>query len=43
MGQARLNHVMTMYVHKHEAKKLSLVDVANGFAAKGEQRKQDFW
>ena len=42
MGQARLNHIMTMYVHKEEAKKLSLADVANEFAAKGDSRKQDF-
>ena len=42
MGQARLNHIMTMHVHKEEAKKLSLADVANEFAAKGDRRKQDF-
>ena len=39
MVQARLNHIMT---RKEEAKKLSLADVANEFAAKGDRRKQDF-
>ena len=42
MGQARLNHVMMMCVHKEEANELSLAAVANEFAAKGERRKQDF-
>ena len=41
MGQARLNHIMMMYVQKEAAEKLSLVAVANEFAAKGEKRRQD--
>ena len=32
MSQARLNHVMMMYVQKEAAKKLSLAAVANVFA-----------
>ena len=42
MGQARLNHIMMMYVQKEAAEKLSLAAVANEFAAKGEKRRQDF-
>ena len=42
MGQARLNHILMMYVQKEAAEKLSLAAVANEFAAKGEKRRQDF-
>ena len=42
MGQARLNHVMIMNIHKEEAEKMSLAQVANEFAAKNDRRRADF-
>ena len=42
MGQARLNHLMLLNLHKEKAKSLSLVDVANEFASRNDRRMNDF-
>ena len=38
----RLNNVMTLHVHKDETDKLNLVDIADEFCSKSENRKQIF-
>ena len=42
MSQARLNHLMTLNVHKDYTETLSLVDVANEFISNHEQRLRIF-
>ena len=42
MGQARLNHIMLLNIHKEEAEKMSLAGVVNEFAAKNDRRRADF-
>ena len=38
----RLNNVMTLHIHKDETDKLNLVDIADEFCSKSENRKQIF-
>ena len=42
MGQARLNHIMLLNIHKEEAEKMSLAGVVTEFAAKNDRRRADF-
>ena len=42
MGQARLNHVMLMNIHKEITKNLSLEDVGDEFVSLNERRLADF-
>ena len=39
-GDSRLNHLMMLHVHKDRTDALTLVDVANDFVGKKENRKQ---
>ena len=41
-GDARLNHLMMLYVHKDRTDALTLVDVANDFFGEKENQKQLF-
>ena len=41
-GYSRLNHLMMLHVHKDRADAITLVDVANDFVGKKENRKQLF-
>ena len=37
-GQARLNHLMVLHVHKDRTDSLNLIDIANDFVSKSERR-----
>ena len=41
-GDSRLNHLMMLHVHKDRTDAITLVDVANDFVGKKENRKQLF-
>ena len=41
-GEDRLNHIMTLYIHKEMAKTLSLAEIANEFVSRNERRMADF-
>ena len=42
MGQERLNHLMTLHVHKESTDSLNLVQVANEFVCGNESRQRLF-
>ena len=42
MGQERLNHLMTLYVHKESTDSLNLVQIANEFVQGNESRQRLF-
>lgn len=41
-GQQRLNHLMTLHVHKSETDSLDLIQIANAFVSRNDHREQVF-